>query len=122
MSIRYSGLPVLGPKCDSETCRNQAAYSLEITYCFPQWFLARAVCLTAAKTCMGEPVFGLTILKRVDYTRQDSIMQLASIGNNEGIRILLNKREAFPNDIDFKGSTALQVCDGNNSSMKSVLY
>lgn len=108
---RYSGLPVLSPKCNSKNCRNQAAYSLEITYRFPQWLLAKAIYLVAAKTCTGDPVFGLTVQRRVDRTRQDTIIQFANLGNNEVIRIMLDKREASPNDIDFSfGGSALQVC------------
>src|SRR5438552_19061695 len=81
---RYSGLPVLSPKCSNEICRNQAACSIEVTYRFPQWFVARALHLVAAKTCIGDPVFGLTIQRRVEYTRQDNIIRFAMTGNNEG--------------------------------------
>jgi hypothetical protein len=75
-----------------------------------------------AKTCTGDPAFGLIIRRRVEYTGPGSFMQLAEKGNNEGIKMLLDKREAFPNDIDDLGHTALQVYDGNNSYMKSVQY
>src|SRR5205809_826 len=98
--IRYSGLPLLSPECDNEACRRGGAYSLEVTYCFPQWFLARAIYLVAAKTCMGDPVFGLTVQRRVENTRELSILKFARVGDNKGIRILLDKREAFPNDIE----------------------
>lgn len=72
----------------------------------------------AAKTCAGDPVFGLTIQRRVGTSNQDSIIRLAKIGNNYGIRLLLNKREAFPDDADiFDGQTALHVGDCNNNEV-----
>ena len=45
-------------------------------------------------------------------------MRFARTGNNERIRILLDKKDAFLDDMEFSdGETALHVCDGNNSSI-----
>lgn len=65
-----------------------------------------------AKTCTGDPSFGLTIQRRVDPARQDSIIRLARTGDTEAIRVMLDKRLAHPNDVDvFSGEPALRVCD-----------
>src|SRR5438876_582202 len=81
-------------------CRNQAACSIQATYCFPQWFLARTIYVVAAKTCTGDPMFSITTQRRVDPARQDTIIRLAETGNTEGVKIMLNKREAHPDDVD----------------------
>jgi hypothetical protein len=43
-------------------------------------------------------------------------MRFAMTGNNEGIKAMLGKREAFPNDTDVFGTTALHVGDYNTTS------
>ena len=119
--LRYTGLPVMNTKCDNETCKNGAAYSLDITYCFPQWFLARAIYLVVAKAYTGEPTVSLTVRRRVDHTRRPNILRLARSGNIEAIRTLLEGREAFLNDIEASnGRTALQVCNCNRNLVKSL--
>lgn len=61
-------------------------------------------------------MFGLTVQRRVDFTRQETLYRLAVAGNNEGIRMMLGKREAYPDDVEvFTGQSALYVCDPSNS-------
>jgi len=65
-------------------------------------------------------MFSITTQRRVDPARQDTIIRLAETGNTEGVKIMLNKREAHPDDVDlYTGQTALYVCIGNGSSIKS---
>ncbi|KAI9772789.1 MAG: hypothetical protein M1839_002290 [Geoglossum umbratile] len=94
----------------NETCRNQAACSVKVGYCFPLWFLARAVYLVAAKSSMGDPVVGLTVKRRVKYMSQNNIIVFAETGNNEGIRRILDEEKAFPDDVDAEyGETPLRA-------------
>jgi hypothetical protein len=81
-----------------------------LTYCFPQWFLERAVYLVAASTYTGGPMIGLTVRRRTEYAKENSIFQMAIIGHIDGIRELLGRRLATPNDVDsVYGETALFV-------------
>lgn len=111
----------MNTKCDDEICKNGASFSLDITYCFPQWFLARAIYLVVAKPYTGEPMVSLTVRRRVDHTRRPNILRLARSGNIEAIRTLLDGREAFLNDIEASnGRTALQVRNTNRDNAKLV--
>ena len=64
-------------------------------------------------------MFGLTVQRRVDPLRENSIHRFAGTGNNEGIIMMLAKGEAHPDDVDiYYGQTALYVCDSINSPIK----
>jgi hypothetical protein len=108
--LGYSGMPLLKSRCSNNDCRSYKSRSLELTYCFPQWFLERAVYLVAASTYTGGPMIGLTVRRRTEYAKENSIFQMAIIGHIDGIRELLGRRLATPNDVDsVYGETALFV-------------
>jgi hypothetical protein len=66
--------------------------------------------MLAAMTDYGGPMMGLTIRRRTEYTRPNSIFQMAVVGNVEGVRALLDKRVASPNDVNTDyGETPLWV-------------
>ena len=106
--VGYLGLPKFTPKCNRDECRGNAATYIEMTYCFPQWFLERAVYMLAAMNGFGGPVVGLTVRRRTEYTCANSIFQMAVVGNVEGVRALLTDKTANPNDVNTDyGETAL---------------
>lgn len=58
----------------------------------------------------GGPTIGLTVRRRTEYTRPNSIFQMAVTGNVEGVRMLLDQRLASPNDVNTGyGETPLWV-------------
>lgn len=106
----YSGFAPLTPKCNEPLCRGNMANYVHTKYCFPNWFLERAVYMLAVTTDFGGPMLGLTVRRRTPYRRPNSIFQMAVVGNVEGIRELLEKRLASPNDVDTDfGETPLWV-------------
>ena len=108
--LGYMGLPILASKCTNSSCQNHPGRSLEIVYCFPRWFLERAVYFVAAMTYIGTPVFGLEVRRRVGWGREDNILRFARTGNNLGIKSLLTDAKASLIDVDLNhGRTALQV-------------
>jgi len=108
--VGYAGLPLLRPTCNIGTCLNQLTRSLQVSYTFPAWLLAKTVNIVTATTCNGEPTLGLKVRNRVEYTSENSIFCLARNGDNAGIISLFQKREASPNDIAIRGGqTALNV-------------
>jgi hypothetical protein len=110
--VGYSGLPVPRNKCDKPNCHSPTGSSLKITYCFPLWFMSRAIYILLAQSRSGEPSFGITIRRRIEYSSEESIMKMAQSGNLEGIKILLQSRKASPNDVTRQsGQTALHVSE-----------
>lgn len=108
--LGYVGPPLLASDCSDETCRRHSTRSLKIIYCFPQWFLARAVHIVATMTYSGSPVFGLQVRRRIEWGGKDGILRLALTGNTQGVKHLLVSKEASLTDVDPNhGRSALHV-------------
>ena len=99
--ISYTGMPLLRYCCNNPSCVSQTPRSLELTYCFPSWVLQRAIYLVASTAYSCGPGIGLTVRRRLEYAGENSIFQMAIVGNIEGIRELFSRRLATPNDIDM---------------------
>lgn len=108
--LGYTGSSLLRPNCGTSTCRNRAGRSFQLTYCFPQWFLERAIHIVAALTYTGSPVFGLEVRRRIGWGSEDGILRFALTGNTVGVKSLLDVGKASMTDVDPNhGRTALYV-------------
>lgn len=106
----YSGIPVMASGCSNDTCKARISRTLRVVYCFPQWFIARAIYFVAATTSVGGPVFGLSVARIVPWGREDNILRPALTGNTDGLKLLLDKKIASLTDVDPDyGRTALHV-------------
>lgn len=106
----YTGSSFLRPKCENSTCQNRTGQSFQLTYCFPQWFLEKAIHLVAAITYTGNPMFGLEVRRRVGWGGEDSILKFALTGNTVGVKTLLNVGRVSMTDVDPNhGRSALYV-------------
>lgn len=108
LCVAYAGLPLTIPACTEDDCRRRPATWVEFQYVFPPRVWEKAIYLFAAATGFGGPVICLTVRNRTEYTQSNSIFQMALVGNLEGIKKLLEKRQASPNDVNSTyGETAL---------------
>jgi hypothetical protein len=108
--LGYTGSSVLRPKCEKSTCQNRTGQSFQLTYCFPQWFLERAIHIVAAITYTGTPMFGLVVRRRVGWGSEDTILRFALTGNTVGVKSLLDVGTASMTDVDPNhGRSALYV-------------
>ena len=108
--LGYVGPSLLASDCSDEMCQGRSTRSLKIIYCFPQWFLARAVHIIATTTYSGCPVFGLEVRRRIEWGGKDGILRLALTGNTQGVKHLLMSKEASLTDVDPNhGRSALHV-------------
>jgi hypothetical protein len=73
-------------------------------------------------TRAGDPSFGLTVRRRIEYSSESLIFMIATAGNLEGIKWLLN-RKASPNDVTLQsGQTALHVRLGTIVHQNNALF
>ena len=108
--LGYSGLSFLKPACNSIGCRSHSSQRFKVTYCVPQWLLAKAVHVATRMTPYGDILLTLTIQARTDEFAFNSIYHLAQRNNIKGIEKLLERRMASPNDADQRsGVTPLHV-------------
>lgn len=108
--LGYTGSPLLRPKCDKSSCQNRTSKSFQLIYCFPQWFMEKAIHFVAATTYTGTPTFGLEVRRRVGWGSEDSILRFALTGNTLGVKALLDARTVSMTDIDPNhGRSALYV-------------
>ncbi|CZR52574.1 uncharacterized protein PAC_02451 [Phialocephala subalpina] len=96
----YIGSSLLRPKCEKSTCQNRTGQSFQLTYCFPQWFLEKAIHIVAAMTYTGTPMFWLEVRRRVGWGSEDSILRFALTGNTVGVKSLLDVGTASMTDAD----------------------
>jgi hypothetical protein len=109
--IGYAGSPLLGSSCERIECQNQTKSYLQLTYCFPQWFLEKAIHVVAAMTYIGTATFGLEVRRRIGWGGgEDGILRFALTGNTIGIKSLLQSGKALMTDVDpYHGRSALYV-------------
>lgn len=108
--VGYAGSPLLSPACDKVTCQKSGGRSFQLTYCFPRWFLERAIHIVAIMTCTGTPMFGLEVRRRIGWGGEDGILRFALTGNTIGVKSLLDAGKASMTDVDpYHGLTALHV-------------
>lgn len=113
--LRYTGLPMLASNCTNSSCKNHPGRSLHVVYCFPRWFLEKAIYFVAAMTYVGNPVFGLEVRRTIGWGREDNILRFSLTGNTAGVRSLLDDGKASLIDVDQNhGRTALQVRNHNH--------
>lgn len=108
--LGYVGLPLLTSECNDRLCQGRMTRSFCLVYCFPQWFISRALHVVAAMTCTGCPVFGLQVRRRIDWGSKDGILRFALTGNTQGVKHLLVNKKASLTDVDPNhGRSALHV-------------
>lgn len=118
--LGYNGSPLLRPKCENSTCQNRTGKSVQLTYCFPKWFLERAIHFVAAMTYTGTPMFGLEVRRRVGWGSEDSILRFALTGNTVGVKTLLDVGKVSMTDVDPNhGRSALYVSLHENAPTKT---
>jgi hypothetical protein len=108
--LGYTGSSLLRPKCEKSTCQNRTGQTFQLTYCFPRWFLERAIHFVVAMTYIGTPMFGLEVRRRVRWGSEDSILRFALTGNTVGVKLLLDAGTSSMTDVDpNRGRSALYV-------------
>ena len=92
--VGYTGLPLLSPKCDKQTCLQKSGPVIHIKYFFPGWFMARALEIVAH---ISRPD-GLTQSLRVSQViwSDAKIFRLCRAGDVEGLKSLLALGEGSP--------------------------
>jgi hypothetical protein len=108
LTLGYSSLPFLAPKCSEETCANRTKFSATITYHFPSWFFLRVISLIFVTSVFGDPFIGIEIRP---MTQVISLFKYSSVGDIERIKRLFKQGEAHPSSSFLGGWTALHVCE-----------
>lgn len=108
--LGYVGPPLLTLSCNDEMCQSRLTRSFSLVYCFPQWFILRAIYVVAAMTYTGCPVFGLEVRRRIEWGGKDGILRFVLNGNTKGVQHLLVNKTASLTDVDPNyGRSALHV-------------
>ena len=106
--VGYNGIPFITPKCDDPHCRQRADLVTLITYVFPPWLLARALCIALKWSPHIGPELNIRVARVVSET--SAIFSRATLGDVEGVKTLLSARLCSPYDEDVsRGDTGLMV-------------
>ena len=99
--LGYVGVPSISPDCDDVRCKHKSDTIMRVTYCFPHWFIARAINLTMK---MSRPD-GFTQNLRISRVIPDSsrIFMMAEEGDVEGMKQIFSLRRASPFDLGSSG-------------------
>ena len=108
MFVGFSGFPVRRLRCSEKSCRKQSIPTLKVTYHFPQWLLARAICFSLALTYMNGPQVSLHMPRVIGS--DSKIFSYAIQGDLCGLQALFQDGFASPYDVAASnGRTALHV-------------
>ena len=103
--VGYTGLPILRPYCTEATCNRNSKSRISFSYCFPRWFLQRALSLALISNPRAGPDFNLKTIRPVD--RSADVFAFSLSGNIEGLKHLFEDRSASPLDIAYEGGYTL---------------
>ena len=107
--VGYTGMPLLSPKCDSDTCKKAQTPNVSLEYWFPLgFFWSQILRLQLTYQPNIGPQAALSTLRQVS----DSSMcvDYALSGNIEGLKDLFKKGMASPRDVSStRGYTLLRV-------------
>ncbi|CZT47714.1 related to ankyrin [Rhynchosporium secalis] len=96
--VGAAGVPVLGRKCDSQTCKSSQLPRVMVEYWFPLGvFWSQIVQLHIGYHASMGPQFSLKSLRRVPDSSQS--VHYAMNGNIEGLKDLFNRGLASPWDV-----------------------
>ena len=95
--VGYWGYPFLQQPICSQ-CSTGATFSGFVNFYFPFWFLKRMLHLKLVLSSFREPFMSLTV--RVIVSNDSELFILAGKDDSDGIRHLLDRGGARPNDLD----------------------
>lgn len=121
MFVGYAGLPMLGSKCDEDSCEKSQSPSMSFEYWFPMGFVwSQILQLKLSYQPKVGPQFELKSLRRVPDTAQ--CVHFALNGNVEGLKGLFKRGLASPRDVsNTRGYSVLRVSFGRGCSTCFVL-
>lgn len=107
--IGYTGLPLLNPNCDAESCRKSQSPWISFEYRFPLgYFWSQIFRLQIAYRANLGPRVSLRTLRRVPDTALS--IKYALTGNIEGLKTLFTRGLASPEDVcSTRGYSLLRV-------------
>ena len=105
----YAGLPIIGRKCNTNTCKKSQAPCINLEYWFPLGFVwSQIIRLRLIFEPNVGPQFELSSLRRVPDSAQ--CVNYALNGNIDGLKDLFIRRLASPRDVSStRGYSVLRV-------------
>jgi hypothetical protein len=108
--VGYAGIPLLSPRCDSDSCEKAQTPHVSVEYWFPLGFCwSQIVRLQLGYQPNVGPCLQLSTLRRVPDSAQ--CVNYALEGNIEGLKQLFKNGLASPRDVSStRGYSILRVC------------
>jgi hypothetical protein len=113
----YTGLPILAEPCSEANCQQRSAPSIEITYHFPVWFLARVLSFNMKFSTFGGPELILRMPRMVNWATP--LWRVSYSGDLESVQKMFRERTGSPFDVNAYGQSALHVSRYNASNNNS---
>ncbi|CAI6330864.1 unnamed protein product [Periconia digitata] len=108
--VGYTGLPVLTPACNETACRQRSVSSVDVTYYFPPWFLARMFSMTLTLSAHCGPELNIRVPRMVNWTTP--LWRLSQMGELDNVQKLFISAKASPYDVNAYGQSALHYAVG----------
>lgn len=121
MFVGYAGLPLLSPKCDTDSCKKSQAAHVSVEYWFPLGFVwSQIFRLQLTYHPNIGPQLELRSLRRVPDSAQ--CVNFALNGNIEGLKDLFKRGLASPRDVSTtRGYSVLRVSARKMSNLDDLL-
>ena len=105
--VGYTGIPVFTPPCSEASCKQRSTPFIEVTYCFPGWFVSRVWSLNFRISAIGGPELNLRMPRMVNWSTP--LWKASVVGDISTIQRLFASGKASPLDVNVYGQTALHV-------------
>ena len=105
--IEFSQLPVVGPSCNLQSCRQKNGPFLRINYILPTWIAQRMISLWFSSAPPHGPEFVVRLARVVHYC--SPVMEAIKCRRLEQLKSLMVAGLASPADVDPAGSSLLHV-------------
>jgi hypothetical protein len=103
--VGYSSLVVNHPRCDESSCQRPSRFSLQLIYCFPGWFLNRAIIMAMTQGSFSTIQASIALHKIVPQTAD--IFEFCAAGDVAGVHSLIKLGKASPHDTYRAGGSPL---------------
>ena len=108
--VQAIGYPLLGARCNTDSCKAHAAPRISIQYFLPRWLISRMIYIWFTSSPSCSPELLLRVPRLVDRRANKAFLALRRYVHGRGeLEIAMRNGDCTPYDVDEHGDTLFTV-------------